>query len=189
MSTLKDKMRECATFLTAIWGLEDKGLYAIVVIQERPEEAAAGTDKWHDYGFRWPKGLPAALKRIAAGEEAGANTYICPALYNEPTRAKGNVAGSNAFWMDSDGNAPTVFDGAVPAPSIRIRTSYEGNIHDYWMLDEFLDDVEALETGNRSITSYFEADASGWDATQLLRPPGTTNRKNGLPVYALAGLG
>ena len=40
--------------------------------------------------------------------------------------------------------------------------------------------------GNRSITSYFGTDQSGWDATQLLRPPGTTNRKNGLPVRRLS---
>ena len=188
MSTLKDRMTECGAFLTAIWGLEDLGLYAIVVAQENPDGAADGTDIWHTYGFRWPKGISAALKRIAMSEKSGANVYICPALYTQPKRLREHVAGSRCLWMDSDGNAPMHFDDAVPEPSIRVRTSSPTNIHDYWLLDEFLDDVDSLETGNRSITAFFGADASGWDATQLLRPPGTTNRKNGLPVRVLEGL-
>lgn len=188
MSTLTTRMTEAGAFLTAIWGLEDRGLYAIVVAQENPDGAPKNEDIWHTYSFRWPKGLAAALKRIAGAEENGANVYICPALYTSPKRLREHVAGSWCLWMDSDGNAPMRFEGAVPEPSIRIRTSSPTNIHDYWVLDEFLDDIDALETGNRSLAAYFNADASGWDATQLLRPPGTTNRKNGLPVRALAGL-
>lgn len=188
MSTLKERMTECAAFLAAIWGQDDLGLYALVVAQEEPEEAPSGADIWHTYGFRWPKGLPSALKRIATAEQAGANVYICPALYSAPKRLREHVAGSYCLWMDSDGNAPAKFDDAVPEPSIRVRTSSPTNIHDYWLLDEFLTDIDSLETGNRSIAAYFDADASGWDATQLLRPPGTTNRKNGLPVRVLEGL-
>lgn len=186
VDTLKDRMTECAQFLTTIWGLEDRGLYGLVVAQENPDGAKEGADAWHTYGFRWPKGLSAAVKRIASLEEAGMNVYICPALYSRPVRLREHVAGSYVLWMDSDGNAPTTFDGAVPPPSIRVRTSSPQNIHHYWVLDEFLDDIDALETGNRSITAYFDADPSGWDAPQLLRPPGTTNRKNGLPVRVLA---
>lgn len=188
MDTLKERMAECAAFLTAIWGLEDRGLYALVVAQENPDGAGDDKDIWHTFGFRWPKGLAAALKRIASSEQSGANVYICPALYTAPKRLREHVAGAQCLWMDSDGNAPMKFNGAVPEPSIRIRTSSPTNIHDYWLLDEFLEDVDALETGNRSIAAYFDADASGWDATQLLRPPGTTNRKNGLPVRALSGI-
>lgn len=186
MSTLTDRMNECAEFLSTIWGTEDRGLYALVVAQENPDGAADNEDTWHTFGFRWPKGLAPAIKRIARSEQAGANVYICPALYTSPNRLREHVAGSWVLWMDSDGNAPMTFDGPVPAPSIRVRTSSPRNIHDYWLLDEFLEDVDSLETGNRSITAFFGADASGWDATQLLRPPGTTNRKNGLPVRVLS---
>lgn len=183
MSTLKDRVADCARFLTSIWGLEDHNLYALVVVQTDP-----GTDdaKWHDFGFKWPKGQAAAVRRIFEAESAGANVYICPALFTKPERRREHVAGSYVLWMDSDGNAPQEFDGAVPTPSMRVQTSHERHVHDYWLLEDFLTDVDSLETANRSITAYFEADASGWDASQLLRPPGTTNRKQGLPVTLLA---
>lgn len=186
MSTLEDRMTECADFLDAIWGTEDRGLYTIVVAQENPDGAGAGADIWHTYAFRWPKGRQKAVERIFRADEDAANVYICPALFNAPKRLREHVAGSHCLWMDSDGNAPMTFDAAVPVPSLRIRTSSPTNIHDYWLLDEFLDDIDALETGNRSITAYFGTDQSGWDATQLLRPPGTTNRKNGLPVRRIS---
>lgn len=183
MSTLKERMKECATFLTAIWGLEDRGLYALVVAQQNPQDE---NSVWHTYGFKWPKGLKVAVQRIFAAEKEGANVYICPALYSKPERRQEHVAGSYTLWADSDGNAPEVFDGGVPQPTIQVQSSYEKNVHHYWILEDFLDDVESLETGNRSIAHYIDADASGWDATQLLRPPGTTNRKNGLPVRVVS---
>lgn len=185
MSTLKERMTECAEFLNTIWGTEDRGLYALVVAQENPAEAAEGTDVWHTFGFKWPKGFPAALKRIASSEQAGANVFICPALFKRPNRLKEHAAGSHVLWMDSDGNAPEAFTEAVPAPSIRVRTSSPRNIHHYWVLDEFCEDIETIETGNRSITSFYDGDDGCWDVTRLLRPPGTTNRKNGLPVRVL----
>lgn len=187
MSNLNERMTECASFLQTIWGTEDQGLYAIVVAQINPDKAAEGGDEWRTFGFRWPKGQVKAVERIASSEMAGANVYICPALFTKPQRTREYVAGSWVLWMDSDGNAPQVFDGPVPEPSVRVRTSSPLNIHDYWVLDEFLTDVDQLETLNRSITSWYETDDSGWDAPQLLRPPGTTNRKNGqdLPVALL----
>lgn len=185
MSDLSDRMNECGEFLSAIWGTEDLGLYAIVTAQANPSGAEAGEDKWHTYGFRWPKGLPAAVKRIFAAEDAGANVYICPALFTTAIREKEHVAGSYVLWMDSDGNAPKDFTGPVPPPSIRIRSSGPRNIHHYWLLDEFCTDISTIETGNRSITTYYDGDLGAWDANRLLRPPGTTNRKNGLPVRVL----
>lgn len=186
MSTLTDRMNECVEFLSTIWGEEDLGFYALVVAQENPDGAADNEDTWHTFSFRWPKGKLAAIKRIAAAEQAGANVFICPALYNAPNRLREHVAGSWVLWMDSDGNAPKTFDGPVPDPSIRVRSSGPRNIHHYWLLDEFCTDIATIETGNRSITSYYDGDQGCWDASRLLRPPGTTNRKNGLPVRVLS---
>ena len=184
MNNLKERMNECAHFLTTIWGLEDRGLYAMLVVQSDPQDAEKS--RWHDFPFKWPKGLPLMLRRILSSEKEQCNVYICPALFHTPERLRENVAGSNVLWSDSDGNAPASFEGlAVPLPSLQVRTSSPTNIHHYWLLDEFLDDIESLETGNRSITEYIDADKGCWDANRLLRPPGTTNRKNGLPVRLL----
>ena len=181
-------MEDCAKFLDTIWGTETTNYYALIVAQENPDGAGDGSDTWHTYGFKWPKGREAALKRIMATERAGANVYVCPALFTAPRRLREHVAGSWCLWMDSDGNAPASFNDAVPEPSIRIRTSSPKNIHHYWILDEFLEDIDSLETGNRSITSYYDGDEGCWDAARILRPPGTTNRKNGLPVRIVSWL-
>ena len=110
-------MTECADFLDTIWGTEDRGLYTLVVAQENPDGAAENNDVWHTYAFRWPKGRQKAVERVFRADEAGANVYICPALYSAPKRLREHVAGSHCLWMDSDGNAPMTFDAAVPAPS------------------------------------------------------------------------
>ena len=184
MSTVTPaQMRDCANFLKWIWGTQDQGLYAIVVVQLNPKEE---NSQWRNFPFKWPLGMKPALKRIFDAERNGHNVYICPALYRKPERNRESVAGSHTLWVDSDGNAPDTFDDVLPAPTMQIQSSYEKNVHHYWLLDEFLDDIDSLETGNRSLAAYMDADASGWDATQLLRPPGTTNRKNDLPVRILS---
>jgi hypothetical protein len=42
-------------------------------------------------------------------------------------------------------------------------------------------DLEAIETKNRSLAYLLDADTSGWDSTQLLRPPGSVNHGYGKP--------
>jgi KaiC/GvpD/RAD55 family RecA-like ATPase len=45
--------------------------------------------------------------------------------------------------------------------------------------------VDSLEDINRRITYYLEADSSGWDSTQVLRPPNTINYKHNVPVKSI----
>jgi archaellum biogenesis ATPase FlaH len=55
-------------------------------------------------------------------------------------------------------------------------------MHCYWKVPYFTD-VAQLEGINRRLMFYLEADASGYDATQVLRPPLSKNWKhNGVPV-------
>ena len=72
MSTLEDRMTECADFLDTIWGTEDRGLYTIVVAQQHPHLSDSGSDVWHTYAFRWPKGRQKAVERVDVGGEADA---------------------------------------------------------------------------------------------------------------------
>lgn len=180
---LKQRAAECAEFLTAVWGLADMSLYGVVVIRESLDPDS----RWHTFSYRWPKGHAAAVRRILDASE-NHDVYVCPALFRKPNdRTLENVAGSYVLWADHDGDAPTSFGGPVPEPTIRIQSSAPGHVHDYWALGEFLTDIETLETANRSIASYFSADPSGWDAPQLLRPPGTiSHKRGGLPVRILS---
>lgn len=75
----------------------------------------------------------------------------------------------------------------IPFPSLRVQSSTIDHQHVYWRLNEFESDVGWIENSNRSIAYTLKADTSGWDVNQVLRPPGTTNYKHGLPVTVLDG--
>ena len=123
----------------------------------------------------------------------------------EKSFIKGNIIGSNVIWCEHDGSAltalaatesnatptralssqidpasllgPLTGSESVPVPSMRVQTSAEGREHWYWRLDEFERDITWIESMNRSITYTTRADTSGWDITQVLRPPYTNNHK------------
>lgn len=73
----------------------------------------------------------------------------------------------------------------IPFPSLRVQSSTNDHQHVYWRLDEFTTDIKWVEDNNRSIAYTLKADTSGWDVNQVLRPPGTTNYKHGLPVTVI----
>lgn len=73
----------------------------------------------------------------------------------------------------------------VPAPSLRVQSSTNDHQHVYWKLEHFETNSDWIEDCNRSIAYSLKADTSGWDVNQVLRPPGTTNHKCGLPVSIL----
>lgn len=163
------------------------------------------TDEWKKVFFEWPLHKDHIIKHVLSGSAKGLDVYYGPALFKKgalkPT--KENVLGTHVLWTEFDGAAPTFSDhgtteappldgeavsgppSAVPAPSLRVQSSKDGHEHVYWKLDEFCKDLKWFEDRNRSITYSFRADTSGWDATQILRPPFTSNYKdsnNPLPV-------
>ena len=102
------------------------------------------------------------------------DNYFSPASYYRPTRAiKSNVAGASVVWTDCDSGLPE-FD---QTPNILVETS-PNHYHAYWTLEEFKS-PEEIEAINRDLATRFNTDRSGWDSTQLLRPPGSLNRKRG----------
>lgn len=105
--------------------------------------------------------------------------YLAPAVFTQPRAIKENFKATNVVWSEYDGNAPAQID---PEPTLRIKSSKEGHEHFYWLLDNPITNVEALETINRGICFNTSADHSGWDANQILRPPYTHNHKRDLPV-------
>lgn len=109
--------------------------------------------------------------------------YMAPALFNSPSSKKADVKGAQVVWVEFDGNTPTELT-TLPPPTCRIQSSLEGHEHWYWKLDEWLGPAE-LETINRAMTYMLGADSSGWDASQILRPPSTFNHKRQRQVHVL----
>jgi hypothetical protein len=101
---------------------------------------------------------------------------MLPHSSRKKRRKKIYVAGSKSLWVEFDGNCPESPPEGVPAPSIRIKSSKPGHEHWYWLCDSRLE-VPDIERINKSLAYSLGADISGWDSTQILRPPETFNHK------------
>jgi len=130
--------------------------------------------------FPWPAGQENIINHVLTENGTQHEVFFSPAIYQTNTSFKrDNVKGSWVCWVDFDGNAPASWNTRhAPedlAPSMRVRTSGPSNQHCYWVLEEFINDTPQLELRNRQLAYQLNADTSGWDANQLLRPPYTTN--------------
>lgn len=163
------------------------------------------TNKWRKVFFQWPDHKEPIVQHVLASSAQGLDVYYAPAIFNEPASpTKENFKGSYTLWTEFDGTAPENWEGEghtespdsseagsvaprdenghLPPPSLRVQSSKDGHEHVYWRLDEFVTDAQWIEDKNRAITYEHGADSSGWDCTQILRPPFTTNFKHDLPV-------
>lgn len=167
-------------FFDYIWGpdklLDDKPLFVYLPVHHAP----FGKQDWQPYFFEWPRQRAGIVRHCLKFSAIGDNVYYSPALYTIPRPKKENVFGSWVLWVDFDGNAPKDWSTLdVPEPTLRVQSSVEGHEHCYWALSEFLTDLSKLEDRNRAIARTLRADSSGWDANQILRPPGTMNHRRG----------
>lgn len=114
------------------------------------------------------------------------DVYLAPAVFSDAKVSKSTFAASNVVWCEFDGNAPTEY---AVEPSVTIKSSLERHEHSYWRLDEPITDFAVLEEINRGLAFTLEADKSGWDCTQILRPPQTHNYKRDRPVVLSGATG
>jgi hypothetical protein len=100
--------------------------------------------------------------------------YFSPANYFRSTRPiKSNVAGASCVWVDCDSGLPKFEE----SPAVLLESSPD-HFHAYWLLDQFRP-AWWIEETNKTLVYRYGTDTSGWDGTQLLRPPGSLNRKRG----------
>jgi KaiC/GvpD/RAD55 family RecA-like ATPase len=191
-----DPVAGLSEFFKTIWQDTEGFVYLPTINRE--------TGKWRRVFFEWPKHEPLIVQHVLASTAQGLDSYYSPALYKDHTNAtKDNILGSHVLWTEFDGAAPDNWENgasesaseparpgdghkeaqtAMPTPSLRVQSSQDGHEHVYWRLNEFVTDAQWIEDKNRSITYEYGADSSGWDSTQILRPPYTTNFKRDLPV-------
>lgn len=123
---------------------------------------------------RWANNLEKYAELVTALPTRSTDHYFSPAVYNRPTQpTKGNVKGASCVWVDCDDGLPEF----ETAPNLLVESS-PGRYHAYWLLDHFAGPAE-IEAINKSLAYKYNTDKSGWDATQLLRPPGSFNRRRG----------
>lgn len=127
--------------------------------------------------FEWPTDEPRLVQHIAEASPSK-EVYLTPALFKESRLSKDSFKATNVVWTEFDGTLPNTL-GDIPAPTLRIESSGPGFEHWYWKLSTPNHDVSLVEGINRALTYQLGADASAWDATQILRPPNTANHKRG----------
>lgn len=169
--------QELNDFFEYIWG--DTEGYVYIPVQPEPY----GPTDWHGFMFQWPRQKAAAVRHVLKHAASMANVFYSPAVFSAASPKKDSVLGSWVLWADFDGNAPADWAALdVPVPTLIVQSSLPGHEHCYWRLEEFLTDIALLEDRNRSIAYTLQADTSGWDADQILRPIHTINRKRNMPV-------
>lgn len=95
--------------------------------------------------------------------------YWCPHGFTKPRRVKRYASIPKLLWADLDESNPRALGDLIP--SIAWESS-PGRFAALWVLDDYM-----TEELNRRLTYHIGADPGGWDLTQVLRVPGTTNYK------------
>jgi hypothetical protein len=169
--------KELPEFINFLFdGLEGQ-MYVVAKEPQNPES-------WDQVFFDYPTQVDRAVEAINKFS-ATHDIYIAPVLYKSQRAVKENFKVGQVFWCDFDGNTPESFD--IP-PSYNIHTSEGGHNHVYWKLDKPCTDSTVIEDYNRRLTFKYDADASGWDITQVLRPPFTiSHKRGGTSVFTEAG--
>lgn len=169
--------KEVEEFVDFLFGVEDGFVYLPTKDSE--------TGSWSTQFLPWPAGKKSVVQAIQT-LSATREVYIAPVLYKEPSVSAVNIKGSSVVWAEFDGKIPTLEEldeKGSPQPTVRVKSSKAGHEHWYWKLDKFATDLKSLQDTNKALAYGLDADPSGWDIEQLLRPVGSLNHKrNGLPV-------
>lgn len=161
-------MDDLDVYLDVLFGDLDGFVYS-------PVKTLAGS--FEPTWFQYPKEREQLKTHIQAADRG--DIYISPAVYNERRAQKESIKKIQCAWVEFDGAERIDFKD-VGEPTAIVQTSYDSHCHCYWRLTST--HQTSIEDINRRLTFYLNADSSGWDAVQLLRPPGTTNYKRNLPV-------
>lgn len=159
---------EIEAFLNLIWGDSEGYVYT-------PTKNLK-TNYWQPYFFKWPSQRDAVITHLIHNSK-DMDTYVAPSLFKAPSDKKSAWKESNYVWVEFDGNAPKNPPSGIPTPSIRIQSSVPKHEHWYWKFDSVEKNYHALEGLAKSLAYTLDSDKSGWDCSQVLRPPGTIHQE------------
>lgn len=166
MPTLKNKLRK--QFFEYLF--DGQQGYACVCVAPGKHARRYFTQNF----FLWPSQKDELLTFI---ERTGSqkNLWFCVNLFDKAERTKEHALPGDIVWADLDTCNPADIE---PAPNVVIESS-PGRFQTIWKVDTTLPPEQAEEYSKRIAYAYNEngADISGWDITQLLRVPFSSNLK------------
>lgn len=158
MLTTVEARRQPYRVVTELWELCKGAKYFCIAVKPL---SGKWTERFFEYG-EWVK----VRRFIRANRKS--NLYFCPHGFSAKSRKKEYAVKPPLLWSDLDETDPRKLK---IKPTVAIETS-PGRYAAFWVTDK-----PATEELNRRLTYYIEADNSGWDWSQVLRVPGTTNYK------------
>lgn len=176
-ATVENRAVEVESFLDNLYGKETGYVYCPT---KNPESGY-----WQPHFYQWPKQKTAIVTHLL-DQAKSKDCYVAPSLFKAPSDKKQAWKGSNYVWVEFDGNAPSGTPSGIPEPSLRVRSSVKGHEHWYWRLDSFETELGVVEALSKKLTYTLDADKSGWDSSQVLRPPGTLHHDSGRRVTLLS---
>jgi len=159
--------------LSRIWGNDRRGQVFLPWIPGHCVDKDERRKNFHEgRAYRWPKERQAIIDHLDA--HALDDLYFAPNLFDGKRRIEQNVSPERVLYADLDPVDPNGL-GAL-RPTIAWESS-PGHFQGIWVLDRERTGATWAGKENHRLTVALEADHSGWDATQLLRVPGTLNFK------------
>ena len=107
--------------------------------------------------------------------ESGQDVYFTPGLFNKPERKSEYLKAGPLIWSDVDDGHT---EGTNP---LAVWSSSSGHTQAIWRLTETVPQPDQ-DSLSRAVSHVLGCDPGGWDATQLLRVPGTPSHKRGCMV-------
>lgn len=138
-------------------------------------------DVWEPKFYHWPEQRQEFHDwiRTNGSDPKVQAVYISPAVYKEPRATKDSIKHVQVAWVEFDGQEQIEFSKLGAPPNLIVQTSDSTHLHAYWKVDT--NKPEIVEDINHRLTYFLDADTSGWDVTQILRPPNSWNRKPEYP--------
>jgi len=136
--------------------------------------------RWTRGFCQWPEDKDLLTSILHSQSLQGKEVYLCVSLLDQKPPSgdhdlKKYFKATNVAVLDFDGNAPEHWSDGQLIPSMRIISSTGDRQHVYFRYTEPVTDLQLAENISRTLTYQYSADLSGWDAVQMIRPPGTVN--------------
>ena len=129
----------------------------------------------------FPRAEADRLARAVAERAQGTDVYVGCAPRSCRRGDKQAIREVWTLWVECDGaESAAAAQRLAPAPALVIASGSGDNVHAYWPLREPLGPREA-EVANLRLATAVGADLACFDATRILRPPGTWNHKHSPP--------
>jgi hypothetical protein len=160
---------EIGEFVDTLFSTEDKGYVYSPTKDEHGD--------WETHFFKWPQKRQDIILHILS-HSLDFDVYLSPSLFKAPSAKQQAWKGTHYVWIEFDGNVPENLPKGIPEPTIRVQSSETKHEHWYWRLNDFNTDGAAISGLCKSLTYTLDADKSGWDYNQVLRPPGSLHQES-----------